>query len=64
MKHVPEEVLEKLLAQWEPSNRPEYRFATCWGCGRKLLFGMHHVFFRGGFREAHLCRRCYRRHAV
>ena len=55
---VPEHVLEQMLAQWEPPETVEYRFATCWGCGRKLRFGMYHVFFRKQQREAHLCKDC------
>jgi len=58
---VPEHVLEKMLAQWEPNEAsawPAFRFAKCWGCGRMLYFGMWHVFFRSRQREAHLCREC------
>ena len=58
---VPEKVLEKMLAQWGKKAAlmlPDYRFAKCWGCGRTLRFGMWHIFFRKGKREAHLFRKC------
>jgi hypothetical protein len=65
--YVPEPVLEKMLAQWEPAARaqmPCYRFAKCWGCGRTLFFGMWHIFFRRDQREAHLCRKCGRPYEI
>lgn len=62
MKWVPDAVLERLLEKWEPLDKPQYRFATCWGCGRKLLFGMWHC--PKAYADAHLCRQCFRKHAV
>jgi hypothetical protein len=53
--------LERLLSQWEKTARmrpAEYRFPKCWKCGRLMKRGMYHIFFRGGLREAHLCRKC------
>ena len=53
--------LQKLVDKWgEPNYRPQFRFATCASCGRKLYFGMWHVFLKafGNKREVHLCKRC------
>jgi hypothetical protein len=55
---VPDEELERMLAQWPYPLRAEYRFPKCWGCGRTLWLGCWHVFFRKNEREAHLCRKC------
>lgn len=64
MRHIPETVLRELLARWKPLENPEYRFATCWSCGRKLIFGMYHVPFHKHPADCHLCRKCFKHFAL
>lgn len=59
--------LERLLTKWEKEARmrpPEYRAPKCWKCGKETPNGMYHIFFRGGRREAHLCKKCGGKYAV
>lgn len=64
---VPQHELKRMLEQWEPEAKmqpPAYRFAKCWNCGRSLYFGMWHLFFEEGRREAHICARCGEKYGV
>lgn len=69
-----QKVLIALHDQWEPecsAKQPEFREATCAGCGRKVR-KMWHVWLnhRSGItrrkvtKEIHLCRRCGAKHGL
>lgn len=57
---VPQDVLEEIVARWEPDTSPlsKFRLPLCANCGEEIDGRMYHCWLADRVREIHLCGPC------